>query len=153
MEKTTGRPNMTPIYEFRPGYWTVGKEHIGRRPGILFAQGRYWREQRRLMLRNLRDFGFGKTEMEDTILDMVDELCNELHKEIGKTICLDNALNLSIVNALWVILVGEKLPLKDPKLLKIVENFNNTVKKIKGGDNLIALLLPSRRIIFFSKLA
>ena len=41
MDKTTGRPNMTPIHEFRPGYWTVGNENIGRQPGILFAQGRY----------------------------------------------------------------------------------------------------------------
>ena len=151
MEEVTGRPNTSPLNEFRPGYWTVGHENIGRQPGIIFAQGNYWREQRRFMLRNLRDFGFGKTEMEDTVLDEVEKLCQEISKNVGMPTCLDNALNLSIVNVLWAILVGEKLPLKDPKLLKIVENFNNTVKKIKGGDNLIASLVPSRKIISIFK--
>ena len=151
MEESSGRPDTSPINEFRPGHWTVDHENIGRQPGILFSQGKYWREQRRFMLRNLRDFGFGKTEMEDTILDEVEELCNELFKSVGQPICLDNTLNLSIVNALWAILVSEKLPLKDPKLVKIVENFNNTVKRIKGGDNLLASLLPSRKIMLMLK--
>ena len=151
LEETSGRPSTSPINEFRPGHWTMGQENIGRQPGILFSQGNYWREQRRFMLRNLRDFGFGKSEMEDTILDEVEELCDELNKHVGKPICLDNTLNLSIVNALWAILVGEKLPLKDPKLASIVEGFNNTVKKIKGGDNLLASLLPSRKIMLMLK--
>ena len=136
------RQDMTPINEYRPGYWTVGEENKGSQPGVSFSQGPYWKEQRRFLLRNLRDFGFGKSEMEDTLLDEVDKLCNEYSKLEGKEVCLDNTMNLSIINALWAILTGEKLPLHDPKLLKIVSKFTATVKHVKGIGNLFLSLTP-----------
>jgi hypothetical protein len=151
LEEVSGRPNLSPFNKFRIGHWTIGPEHPGRQPGVLFSQGNYWREQRRFMLRNLRDFGFGKTEMDDTIVDEVDKLCVELYKDAGKPVCLDHTLNLSIVNALWDILAGERLPLKDPKLSKIVENFSNTVKTKDVLFYLLASFLPSRKTMLMLK--
>ena len=89
LDEVAGRQDVRPNNEFRPGHWTVGYENSGRPPGVLFSQGRYWREQRRYLLRNLRDFGFGKTAMEDTLLEEVENLCNELVKIVGKPVCLD----------------------------------------------------------------
>jgi cytochrome P450 len=142
-EAICSRQDMTPINEYRPGHWTLGKENIGRQPGVSFSQGRYWKEQRRFLLRNLKDFGFGKLEMEDTLLDEVDKLCNEYSKLKGQPVCLDNTLNLSVVNALWAILTGEKLPLKDPKLLRTVSSFNKTVRDVKYIGNLFLSLTPT----------
>ena len=142
LDESTGRPDMTPINEFRPGHWTVGKENIGLQPGVAFSTGKYWREQRRFLLRNLRDFGYGKQGMEDTLLDEVEKLCTEYSKIEGKPLCLENTFNLSVINSLWAILTGEKLPLKDPKLLKIVSDFNDTLSKIKNRDNLMLPLSP-----------
>ena len=61
--------------------------------------------------------------MEDTLLDEVDKLCGEYAKLVDKPISLHNTMNISIINALWSILTGEKLLLNDPKLLKIVFSF------------------------------
>jgi hypothetical protein len=41
------------------------RETNGGVPGVIFSHGNYWKELRRFLLRNLRDFGFGKTSMED----------------------------------------------------------------------------------------
>ena len=136
------RPDMTPINELRPGQWTLGKEQPGMSPGVAFSQGRYWREQRRFLLRNLRDFGFGKSSMEDTLLDEVEQLCNEYSKSQGSPICLDNSMNLSVINSLWAILTGEKLPIMDPKLVKIVSDFNASLSNIKNINNLMLPLSP-----------
>ena len=136
------RQDMTPINEYRPGHWTVHQENKGSQPGVSFSQGRYWKEQRRFLLRNLRDFGFGKSEMEDTLLDEVDNLCVEYSKLVGKPISLHNTMNISIINALWSILTGEKLLLNDPKLLKIVSSFSDTVKNVKSIGNLFLSLSP-----------
>ena len=136
------RPDLTPINELRPGHWTVGKEIPGMSAGIAFSQGTYWKEQRRFLLRNLRDFGFGKTSMEDTLLDEVEKLCNEYSKYAGSPVCLDNTMNLSVINSLWAILTGEKLPIMDPKLVKIVSDFNASLSNIKNINNLMLPLSP-----------
>ena len=104
-DELSGRPAITPLHEFRPGYNTPGLENSGRPPGVLLSQGSYWKEQRRFLLRNLRDFGFGKSEMEDAMLEEIEKLSADLQKSIGKPRCLDNVLNVSILNALWAIMV------------------------------------------------
>ena len=40
-------------------------------PGVLQSEGRTWLEQRRFALRTLRDFGFGKSGMEQMIKEEV----------------------------------------------------------------------------------
>ena len=150
-DEVSGRPDQRPFNEVRPGHWTVLEDSKGRVPGVLQSQGRMWREQRRFLLRNLRDFGFGKSEMEDTLLDEIEKLCNEYAKNVGKPTCLDNTLNVSILNALWAILVGEKLPLNDPKILKIVSAFNTAIKESKGFSKFIFLLPHPKLILLFGK--
>ena len=141
-ESMCDRQDMTPVNEYRPGHWTLGNDNKGRQPGITFSQGNYWKEQRRFFLRNLRDFGFGKSEMETTLAEEVEKLCDEYSNFVGVPFCLDNTLNLSVVNSLWAILTGEKLDLRDKKLLKMVSLFNKTVKNVKNIGNLFLALTP-----------
>ena len=96
-------------------------------PGVIFSHGNYWKELRRFMLRNLRDFGFGKTSMEDLFHDEVEKLCEVLSRRCDVPISLAGTMNISIVNALWSILVGEKLDLEDPNLTKVVTLINNLI--------------------------
>ena len=49
-------------------------------PGLLQSSGPEWVEQRRFALRQLRDLGFGKSSMEDNILDEIEKLTNLLAK-------------------------------------------------------------------------
>ena len=49
-------------------------------PGVIGTSGQYWREQRRFLLRNLKDFGFGKASMESIIQDEMVKLCSMLAK-------------------------------------------------------------------------
>jgi hypothetical protein len=48
--------------------------------GLLQSSGTEWVEQRRFALRQLRDLGFGKASMEDTISEEIDKLSNLLTK-------------------------------------------------------------------------
>ena len=149
-EEVSGRPPVAPLSEFRPGYSTLDSENHRRAPGVLFSQGSYWREQRRFLLRNLRDFGFGKSEMEDSMLDEIDKLCVELQKYVGKPKYLGNTLNLSILNALWAILVGEHLTLDDPMLLRIVDCVNSFIRD-SSGLNRLANIVPHPSILLLFK--
>ena len=64
------------------------------------------------------------------MIEEANKLCSMLEKEVGqmeenefgeKLIDLSLKMNISIVNALWVLLVGEKLDLNDEKLARIVQ--------------------------------
>ena len=127
-DDVAARPSLRPFCDLRPGHWVVDKENEGKVPGVIFTQGKFWTEQRRFVLRVLRDFGFGKASMEDTIVDEVDKLCDELQNLEGSPFNIQRKLNISILNALWALLVGEKLQLKDPKLLNIVELLDRALR-------------------------
>jgi len=64
--------------ETRPGWHTLGKENKGQNPGVIGTSGQYWIEQRRFLLKNLKDFGFGKASMESLIQDEMAKLCSKL---------------------------------------------------------------------------
>jgi len=49
-------------------------------------------------------------------------------------------MNISILNALWSILVGEKLDLDDPKLAKVIEMFDYLFRNVDGAETARALL-------------
>lgn len=64
------------------------------------------------------------------MIEEANKLCSMLETEVGHTevnefgeklVDLSLRMNISIVNALWVLLVGEKLDLKDEKLARIVQ--------------------------------
>ena len=124
MDEASGRPNDKPYNSNRFG----DENKSGHSRGLLFSSGEEWRDQRRFALRTLRDLGFGKMTMEDTINEEVEKLVEVLMKKAGQAIELNLQMNISIVNALWVILVGEKLALDDPKLLKVVKTIDDLLR-------------------------
>ena len=104
-------------------------------------QGNHWKEQRRYILRNLRDFGFGKASMEDGLLEEAQKLANYLKNNAGKPINLNRTMNVSVLNALWFILTGEKMDLNCPTSLKIVNLLDDFLRGGEGPAGLLAQLV------------
>ena len=65
-----------------------------------------------------------------------------LREDINKPIDLYFKTNLSVVNALWMILTGERLSLTDERLLKILKSVENVLKSAQVAS-LVALLFPN----------
>lgn len=68
----------------------------------------------------------------------------------GEPIDMNRMMNLSIINALWVILVGEKFELDDPKLNKVIEMFDELFRKSGGTFSPLAAVLPHPSMIKWS---
>ena len=79
--------------------------------------------------------------MEDSIQVEVQKLINYLETKTSEPFDLNRITNVSIVNALWFILVGERLELTDPKLLELMSGIDNILRG-GGGSSSIANLLP-----------
>jgi hypothetical protein len=60
----------------------------------------------------------------------------------GEPIDLNWSMNISVLNALWSILVGEKLDLDDPKLKSVIEMFDNLLKINSGATSPVMAILP-----------
>ncbi|OXA46402.1 cytochrome P450 2C15 [Folsomia candida] len=94
----------------------------GKVHGIVNTEGEHWEELRRFTLRQLRDFGFGKGTMEDSIMLEVHELIDGL-QECGEK-PVDNVKRrflLANVNALWAIRTGIRHKQNDKELLNMSE--------------------------------
>uniref|UniRef100_A0A348G630 Cytochrome P450 2 n=1 Tax=Odontomachus monticola TaxID=613454 RepID=A0A348G630_ODOMO len=93
---------------------------FGKKLGILFTEGPFWREQRRFFLRNIRDFGFGRRqealerEIFSEISLLLDILKNEPvydgEKEIikGNLVLFPDILYGTIGSSFWNLLFGSK---------------------------------------------
>jgi len=89
--------------------------------GIVFNEGQTWSDQRRFALRNLRDFGFGKNSLENSIMDQVIEFVDWIKTQNGKPIELHRRLSLAVVNVLWNILSGKNYAQDDPTIVAILD--------------------------------
>nr|AIL94129.1 cytochrome P450 CYP3032B1 [Tigriopus japonicus] len=93
----------------------------GDLPGIGFSNGINWTEQRRFTLHKLKDFGFGKANLEQVIEDQAELLCQHLRKlsDNEQLVSICNIFEISIINALWQVLTSETIALDDPRIIKI----------------------------------
>ncbi len=60
----------------------------------------------------------------------------------GEPVNLNRTMNVSIVNALWLILVGEKLELDDPKSGEVIRLFDELFRKSSGSVSPLVSILP-----------
>ena len=55
-----------------------------------------------------RDFGFGKSNMEELIREEILQFMNHLDTELNQPISLSHKFNISVVNSLWTIMTGKR---------------------------------------------
>ena len=80
--------------------------------------------------------------MEDLINNEVEKLVDVLKEKEGEPIGLNLQMNISIVNALWTILVGEQLSLKDEKLHQIVQTLDDFIRFDDSPNHLLIQMGP-----------
>ncbi|XP_054274087.1 probable cytochrome P450 303a1 [Macrosteles quadrilineatus] len=101
-EDFDGRPH-GPFYETRT--WGV-------RRGLILTDEEFWQEQKRFVLRHLREFGFGRKTMAGLTEDEAAALVESFEKRIAKSgkngilVEMSNAFNVCVLNTLWSMLAG-----------------------------------------------
>lgn len=84
--------------------------------GIIASEGERWEIHRRFLLRQLRDFGFGKSTMEGLIMDEANELIETYKQKAGTPITLiREQVKLAVINSLFRILTSKRFKQDDPK--------------------------------------
>ncbi|EFN79540.1 Probable cytochrome P450 304a1, partial [Harpegnathos saltator] len=93
---------------------------FGKAVGIFFSDGTLWHEQRKLVLRNARDFGFGRRqnaiekEISDETALLIDILKHGPVYDGEKEVMKDNSvlspdiLSPTIYSSIWYVLFGQR---------------------------------------------
>ncbi|XP_074602390.1 cytochrome P450 2C25-like [Brevipalpus obovatus] len=103
--------------------------------GIVDMSGQDWKDQRRTALHILRDIGFGKSVMEDKILEEIEIFVKELDKHKGKPFDILDLLSASTSNNISVLTYGKRFEYNDEE--KIQQDY--LTKKLNEGDAFIGL--------------
>lgn len=117
--KTAGRPELF-IITVRNNLLTDGRHSA---LGILGSSGELWHEQRRFVLRHLRDLGFGKTSLEPLMILEVKELMDHIAKQKDSPIVMQRFFNRSIINVIWAMVMGKRYSYDDAKLATLLKTF------------------------------
>ena len=77
--------------------------------GVLFSQyGDSWRELRRFTLQSLRDFGVGKTSLQEAIINEVDALSTFIKTTNGKSMSMCRPLQKLVANVIYHIIFSNR---------------------------------------------
>ncbi|XP_043231523.1 methyl farnesoate epoxidase-like [Amphibalanus amphitrite] len=104
-----------PEFAGRPQSFATLLRSYQQQLGIAFNEGSSWAEHRRFALRNLRDFGFGKKSLEETVLDEFEELADEITQEMKAPMKVNGRFGVYVLNILWKLVADQRLDQNDPK--------------------------------------
>lgn len=89
--------------------------------GIIFASGKVWKDLRRFTLRNLRDFGFSKSNLMENAQQVElqyfrADLKEKLKKNGSGVMSMRGFFNMPVLNVVWSMIMSERFAYDDPKL-------------------------------------
>ena len=93
--------------------------------GLIFSQGPLWQEQRRFTVRHLRDLGFGKTSIENQMMDEICELIQEMTDTASSNadgmVDFKGLFSVSVLNILWAFVGGKRFNRNDSQLKRLLQ--------------------------------
>ncbi|XP_017896828.1 PREDICTED: cytochrome P450 2C9 isoform X2 [Capra hircus] len=96
--------------------------------GILFSNGKTWKEMRRFSLMTLRNFGMGKRSIEDRVQEEARCLVEELRKTNGLPCDPTFILGCAPCNVICSIIFQNRFDYKDPIFLDLMEKLNEILR-------------------------
>ncbi|CAL4092454.1 unnamed protein product, partial [Meganyctiphanes norvegica] len=100
--------------------------------GLVSSSGERWQANKRSSLRYLKDFGMGRSSLQDAIQDEAVALLQDLDQCVGKPTEISWNLNVSILNVLWKIVADKRYEIADNKIQYFAQLMNGNVELING---------------------
>ncbi|KFP81064.1 Cytochrome P450 2D20, partial [Acanthisitta chloris] len=98
----------------------------------LARYGHVWKEQRKFTLTTLRNFGMGKTSLEERVTEEAGFLCSEIKSEAGHSLDLHFLINNAVCNVICTIVFGERFNYSDETFVKLLRLLENSLKEQTG---------------------
>ncbi|KAA0201639.1 Cytochrome P450 CYP3213A2 [Hyalella azteca] len=115
-----------PDIQGRPAFFSFALFSHFKNAGLVSSHGSVWSENRRFMLRHLRDLGMGKTALEGSIQQEAEMLVDHLDKTcVGKPAVMDHSINCAVVNVIWQMLASKRYDIED----KMMQRYSTLIEE------------------------
>ena len=129
-----------PFHKFPNINSVISDIYIHGQHGIVITEGEEWQEQRRFCFKTLKNFGLGKSSMEQIMQTEISNFCGDLRQESAAgPVDLSNRFNVMVINVLWRLIGGRRFDYKDKKFSRLVENLNQGFSAIAPTPRLALL--------------
>ncbi|XP_071343492.1 cytochrome P450 2J4-like [Trachinotus anak] len=102
--------------------------YSGTTDGLFMSNGETWKRQRRFALSTLRNFGLGKSIMEQSICEEVQHLREEIEKEKGEPFSTTGLFGNAVSNIICQAVMGRRFDYSDHNFQTILKNLNNILR-------------------------
>ncbi|KAM5236826.1 cytochrome P450 2C18-like isoform 3-T3 [Ctenodactylus gundi] len=109
------------------GYFPIS-ERVNKGLGILFSNGKRWREIRRFCIMTLRNFGMGKRSLEERVQEEARCLVEELRRANGSPCDPTFILGCAPCNVICSVIFQKRFDYKDQDFLNLMEKFNENLR-------------------------
>ncbi|XP_071999880.1 cytochrome P450 2K1-like [Engystomops pustulosus] len=105
--------------------------------GVISSQGENWKIMRRFTITTLRDFGMGKSTIEEKIIEECVHLTNNFASFKGNPVDTTMIMNSAVANIIVVILLGNRMDYEDPQFKRLLSLTNENVRLL--GSPMVSL--------------
>ncbi|MEE6509283.1 hypothetical protein FKM82_025243, partial [Ascaphus truei] len=96
--------------------------------GVILSHGDNWKVMRRFTITTLRDFGMGKSSIEQKVIEECAHLIQHFESFKGKPFDNTMIMNAAVANIIVAILLGHRMDYEDPTFLRLLNLTNENVR-------------------------
>ena len=79
----------------------------GKNLGVALTDGAFYNRQKLFLVKQLKQFGFGKTSLETVIVDQANSMASYLEENAGKQVIKKEVFATPVLNILWSMMAGQ----------------------------------------------
>ncbi|KAK6189765.1 hypothetical protein SNE40_001761 [Patella caerulea] len=120
------------IFSNRPSmFWT---DLLTQRKGIVMSDGQPWKEQRKFALETLREFGFGRTILEDKIHEEIGHFVEVIGQKKGRHFDMCRLSQKGVSNIISSMVYGKRFEYDDPVFNIFLDKSESMLQTIGHGS-------------------
>ncbi|KAJ8922282.1 hypothetical protein NQ315_004221 [Exocentrus adspersus] len=124
-------------FDGRPDGFFFRLRTFGKRLGIVFSDGQFWKKQRKFSFQHLRHFGLGRKEMEEKIQEETRCLMDVFKSQCSEPIFMHTAFDVSVLNVLWAMIAGRRFDIEDKRLRELLQIIHDAFRLVDMSGGLI----------------
>ncbi|EDV52415.1 probable cytochrome P450 305a1 [Drosophila erecta] len=118
------------VFEGRPDNFFLRLRTMGTRKGITCTDGQLWYEHRHFAMKQMRNVGYGRSQMEHHIELEAEELLGQLERTEEQPIEPVTWLAQTVLNVLWCLIAGKRIASQEDGTLQRLLDLMNRRSKL-----------------------